>query len=48
MDINDFIEENCKNCKDYCDKGIVEKEDFIRCVDKDIYVRKNIQKNKIK
>lgn len=40
MDINEFIEKFCKNCKEICDKGIVEKEGFIRCVDKNIYVEK--------
>ena len=47
MNINEFIEEFCKNCKEICDKGIVEKKDFIRCVDKDIFISKNtFKKNK--
>lgn len=40
MDINEFIKKFCKNCKEICDKGIVEKENFIRCVDKNIYINK--------
>lgn len=46
MNLNEFIEKFCKNCKEICDKGITENKNFIRCVDRDIYVDKNIIKNK--
>lgn len=44
MNKNEFIEKFCKDCKNKCDKGIVEKYDFIKCVDKDIFVKKHIEK----
>lgn len=46
MNLKDFFKKYCKNCKEICDKGIVEKEEFIRCVDRDIFVRKNAEENK--
>lgn len=46
MDLNEFIEKFCKNCKEFCDKGIIEKENFIKCIDRNIYIDKNIIKNK--
>ena len=44
MNINEFIEKFCKDCKKSCDKGIIEKENFIRCVDKDIFIKKDTGK----
>lgn len=40
MDINDFFKKYCRNCKDICDRGVIEKEKFIRCLDRDIYIDK--------
>lgn len=48
MDINDFIEKYCKNCKEKCNQGIREKENFIRCIDKNIYINKNAENKTIK
>lgn len=42
--LKDFLKEYCKNCKERCDKGIVEKADFIRCVDRNIFVKKTQEK----
>lgn len=39
--IKEFIEKYCKNCKEICDKGMIEKKEFIRCIDRNIYVEKN-------
>lgn len=45
MDIKDFFKEYCKDCKEKCDRGLIEKQDFIRCIDRDILVKKgNIKK----
>lgn len=44
MDLNDFFEKYCKNCKANCEQGIIEKNNFIRCIDRDIYINKNIDK----
>ena len=46
MDINEFIEKFCRNCKDNCDRGMIERKDFIRCIDRDIFINKNTIKNK--
>lgn len=46
MSIEDFFKKFCKECKEKCDKGLVEKAEFIRCVDRDIFVRKNAEENK--
>lgn len=46
MNLKDFFKEYCKNCKEICDKGIVEKEEFIRCVDRDIFVKKTEENKK--
>lgn len=48
MDINEFIEKFCKKCNNNCDRGMIERKDFIRCIDRNIYVEKNILKNKEK
>ena len=45
MDRNEFIEKFCKNCKENCDRGMIEREEFIRCIDRDIFISKNT-KNK--
>ena len=42
--IEKFIRKFCKDCKSPCDKGIIERENFIRCVDKDIFIKKDTQK----
>lgn len=44
MDINEFIKKFCKKCNNNCDRGMVEKNNFIRCIDRDIYINKNIDK----
>lgn len=44
MNIKEFIKKFCSNCKESCNKGIVEKNEFIRCIDRDVYVKKNIEK----
>lgn len=41
MDIEEFLKKYCRDCKEKCDKGLVEKESFFRCVDRNIFVRKN-------
>lgn len=46
MNLKDFFEEYCKNCKENCDKGLIERKDFIRCIDRDIFVTKNTRENK--
>lgn len=46
MNINEFIEKFCKNCKNNCNKGIIDRKDFIRCIDRDIYVKKDAIENK--
>ena len=46
MNLNEFIEKFCKNCEKNCDKGIIEKENFIRCIDRGIYIDKKDTKNK--
>ena len=46
MDINDFMKKFCGNCKNNCDRGMIERKDFIRCIDRNIYVNKKIQENK--
>lgn len=49
MDINDFFKKYCRNCKNLCDRGLIERETFIRCIDRDIYVNKddkNVEENK--
>ena len=48
MDLNEFIKKFCRNCKENCDRGLIERENFIRCIDRDIYVEKNNKKNKKK
>lgn len=40
MNKKEFVEKYCKNCKELCDKGIIEREEFIRCIDRDIYIDK--------
>lgn len=45
MNLNDFLKKYCKNCKENCDKGLIERETFIRCVDRDIYEEKNGEEN---
>ena len=40
MDKKDFVEKHCKNCKEICDRGMIERKDFIRCIDRDIYIDK--------
>ena len=42
---DEFIEKFCRNCDSKCDRGMIEKTDFIRCIDRDIYVSKNAEKN---
>lgn len=45
MELKDFFKEYCKNCKEKCERGLIEKKDFIRCIDRDIFVKKeNIKK----
>lgn len=44
MNKDEFIEKFCKDCNICCDKGIIEKTNFIRCIDKDIFVEKNAKK----
>lgn len=46
MDLKEFFKKYCKNCKEICDKGIVEKKEFIRCVDRDIFVKKTEENKK--
>lgn len=47
MELKDFFKEYCKNCKEKCERGLIEKQDFIRCIDRDIFVKKeSINKNK--
>lgn len=43
--LREFIEENCIECKEKCNKGIVEMPDFIRCVDKMITKKKGKEEN---
>lgn len=45
MDFKEFVEKFCKNCKEICDKGMIEGERFIRCIDRDIYVNRNTKNN---
>ena len=33
-ELNEFMKENCKDCKEKCSKGIYDCKQFIRCVDK--------------
>ncbi len=35
-----LIKENCENCKEKCDYGIVETDELVRCVDKNITISK--------
>lgn len=46
MSKEEFIEKFCKNCKENCDKGIIERKKFIRCINKDIFISKNVTKDK--
>lgn len=43
IDKENFINKNCKDCKEKCDKGIYECEDFIRCIDRMITLNKEIE-----
>lgn len=48
LEMKEFIHKNCANCKEKCDKGIVQTKRFIRCIDKNITQnRKTIEKNDI-
>lgn len=46
MSIEEFFKKFCKECKENCDKGLVERKDFIRCIDRDIFVEKDTRENK--
>lgn len=46
MDLKEFFEKYCKNCKEICDKGLIERKDFFRCVDRDIFVKKTEENKK--
>ena len=46
MNLKDFFKEYCKNCKENCDKGLIERKEFIRCVDRDIFVKKTEENKK--
>ena len=41
-ELQDFIDKNCKDCKAPCAFGIKDMPTFIRCVDRNIYKRKEI------
>lgn len=38
--IKKFVEEYCKECKEPCEKGIVETIDQVKCIDRDISLNK--------
>ena len=40
MNLEEFINRFCKNCDKNCDKGIIENCNFIRCLDRNIYIAK--------
>lgn len=46
MDKNEFVEKFCKNCKASCDRGMIVRSNFIRCIDREIYVEKKAIENK--
>lgn len=45
MNREEFIKENCKDCKESCEKGIIENADFLYCADTDKKEFKNISKS---
>lgn len=46
MELKDFFKEYCENCKEKCERGLIEKQEFIRCVDRDIFVKKTEENKK--
>lgn len=46
MNLKDFLKKYCKDCKEKCDKGLIEKKEFIRCIDRDIFVKKTEENKK--
>ena len=46
MDLKEFLKKYCKDCKEECDKGLIEKKEFIRCIDRDIFVKKTEENKK--
>ena len=39
-ELKEFMKNNCRECNEPCEKGIVETKDFIRCIDKNIIIKK--------
>lgn len=39
-ELKEFMKNNCKKCNESCEKGIVETKDFIRCIDRNIIIKK--------
>ena len=42
--MEEFIKKYCKNCKENCNKGIIETSEFIRCIDRNITMKKYSKK----
>lgn len=46
LERKEFIQKNCINCNEKCDKGMIETSNFIRCIDKNITQnKKTMEKN---
>lgn len=44
-ELKEFIKENCIDCEEKCEEGIIEMSSFIRCLDKMITKNKKEKNN---